>query len=291
MTSEIIELLPSADLKAKIKQTNHQFKENELLQIIYNYAPTFDARLDMLKRFSQISAPEVSALAKVYIEYENDKFNRFIEAAEEFVYELCIKDTPDECEETYLCASYADALVCIDRYYERYDFCQETEATRYTITKRKIFSGKNEIEEDEYAECKLGQNKTVLEVLEYKNPTECDLDVLCSECTEICRSRRDEVRFPCFAHEYAIIKYLDYRGKECLGINYCLMSNCCGGLESEFYVLPFDSTTIKGRDYEGFFDHVHIKLPLASLGSIEDLDETMRKNYFDFISFFDEQKQ
>ena len=25
--------------------------------------------------------------------------------------------------------------------------------------------------------------------------------------------------------------------------------------------------------------------------TIEDLDETMRKNYFDFISFFDEQKQ
>lgn len=42
MVNEIIELLPSTELKAKIKETNHQFKENELLQIIYRYAPTFD---------------------------------------------------------------------------------------------------------------------------------------------------------------------------------------------------------------------------------------------------------
>ncbi len=285
MIHEIIALLPSADLKAKIEETNHQFKENELLQIIYQYAPTFDARLELLRRFSEISAFEVSALAKVYIEHENGKFNRFIEDAEGFVYELCVKDTPAACEEKYLCASYADALVCIDRYYERYTFCQETEITRYTITKRKIFSGDNEFDEDTYAECELGPRKTVLKVSEYNNPSECDLDVLCSECTEICRCRCDEVRFPCFAHEYAIIKYLDYKGKECLGINYCL-GDCCIGLESEFYVLPFDSTTIKGRDYEGFFDHVHIELPLATLGSIEELDENMRKDYFDFVSYW-----
>ena len=35
MVNEIIELLPSADLRAKIKETNHQFKESELLEIIY----------------------------------------------------------------------------------------------------------------------------------------------------------------------------------------------------------------------------------------------------------------
>lgn len=31
MTNEIIELLPSADLRAKIRETGHQFKELELL--------------------------------------------------------------------------------------------------------------------------------------------------------------------------------------------------------------------------------------------------------------------
>ena len=51
MVDEIIELLPSSELKAKIKEINHSFKENELLQIIYRYAPTFDTRIDLLERF------------------------------------------------------------------------------------------------------------------------------------------------------------------------------------------------------------------------------------------------
>ena len=86
MTNEIIELLPSVDLKAKIKDTNHQFTEDELLQIIYRYAPTFELRLSLLERFSEIATPTVSALAKVYMEYEQDNFNRFINAPEGFVY-------------------------------------------------------------------------------------------------------------------------------------------------------------------------------------------------------------
>ena len=285
MTQEIIALLPSADLQAKIRETNHQFTENELLQILCKYAPTFHEKLDLLQRFSEVSAPEVSALAKIYLEYENEKLNRFTEASADFVYELCIKETPDEPEEKYLCATYADALSCIDRMYEKYTFCHETEATRYTVTKRKIFSGNDEINDDVYAECELGPRKTLFSISEYKNPVDCDLDVLCDECTELCRCRCDEVRYPCFAHEYAIIKYRDYYGKERLGVNFCL-GDCCHGLESEYYVIPLHSTTIRERDYEGFLDHEHIDLPLATLGSIEDLDDRTRKDYFDFVSYW-----
>jgi hypothetical protein len=285
MTQEIIALLPSADLQAKIRETNHQFTENELLQILYKYAPTFHEKLDLLQRFSEVSAPEVSALAKIYLEYENEKLNRFTEASADFVYELCIKETPDAPEEKYLCATYADALSCIDRMYEKYTFCHETEATRYTVTKRKIFSGNDEINDDVYAACELGPRKTLLTVSQYTDSLDCDLDVLCDECTELCRCRCDEVRYPCFAHEYAIIKYLDYYGKERLGINFCL-GDCCQGLESEYYVIPLHSTTIRERDYEGFLDHEHIDLPLATLGSIEDLDDRTRKDYFDFVSYW-----
>ena len=45
MINEIIDLLPSGDLKEKIKATNYQFTESELLQIIYKYAPTFYEKL------------------------------------------------------------------------------------------------------------------------------------------------------------------------------------------------------------------------------------------------------
>ena len=293
MTNEIIELLPSADLKAKVRETNHQFTEDELLQIICRYAPAFEVRLSLLERFSEIASPDVSALAKTYIEYEQEKFNRFIDAPEGFVYELHIKENPDAYEEKYLCSSYYAAFICIDRFYEEYAIvdAKETDKTRYKILKRKIFSENDKFDEDVFAECVLGANKVVLEVSDYKNPADCELDNICSDCKEICPRRCDDVCFPCFAHNYAIIKYCDYTGKECYGINLCLDDDC-DGTASEFYVIPLDSSAIREHRFEDdFYDHQHIELPLATLATPDDLDETMRKNYFDFISFLNEQKQ
>ena len=64
MINEIIRLLPSNDLKEKIKSTNYQFTESELLQIIYNYAPTFYEKLSMLEQFSAIALKRVKGTCK-----------------------------------------------------------------------------------------------------------------------------------------------------------------------------------------------------------------------------------
>ena len=286
MVNEIIELLPSTELKAKIKETNYQFKENELLQIIYRYAPTFDIRLNLLGRFSNIASFDVAALAKAYIKFEQEKFSRFIKAPGNCVYELCIKDTPEAYEEKYLCSSYQAALVCIDRFYEEYaDIdAKETEKSRYKIIKRKVFSENDTFEEDTYAECVLGANKTVLEVSDYRNPADCDSEILCSECKEICPYRCDDLSFPCFVHNYAVIKYRDYKGLEHFGVNICLEK--CDGMAQELYVIPLDSSAICEHRFDAEFSaHEHIELPLVTLASLDDLDEEMRKDYFDFVSY------
>ena len=73
-------------------------------------------------------------------------------------------------------------------------------------------------------------------------------------------------------------------------MNLCL-TNECDGTEVEFYVIPLDSSAIRDHRFsDDFYDHQHIELPLATLATPEDLDETMRRNYFDFISFLNEQK-
>ena len=289
MTNEIIELLPSADLRAKIKETHHQFKESELLEIIYTYAPSFDARLDLLGRYAEIASPDISALAKAYIEYEQETFARFIEAPEGTVYELCIKETPDSYEEKYLCSSYHAALVCIDRFYEEYaDFSKETEQTRYKILKRKIFSESGEFHDDALAECVLGPNKTLLELSDYQNYFE-------NFCEEkgICPPNNDDVMYPCFAKDIGLIKYADYEGIEHFGITLCGASckkNC--GLIDYLYVLPLDGTTIRDHRFDDdFYDHDHIALPKVTLASPDDLDETMRKNYLDFMAYWEANRQ
>jgi len=290
MTNEIIELLPSADLRAKIKETHHQFKESELLEIIYTYAPTFDARLDLLGRFAEIASPDISALAKAYIEYEQETFARFIEAFENVVYELRIKTTPDDWEETYLCASYNAALVCIDRFYEEYvDInVKETEQTRYKILKRKIFSESDKFDADAPAECVLGPNKTLLEVSDYQNYFE----NFC-EKKGICPPDNDDVMYPCFAKDLALVKYTESDGEEHFGV--CLCCESCKkscGLIDFLYVLLLDGTTIRDRRYEDdFYDHDHIALPRVTLASTDDLDETMRRNYFEFVAYWEANRQ
>ena len=294
MTNEIIELLPSADLKAKIKEINHQFTEEELLEIILEYAPTFDAKLDLFARFAEIASPELAALARVYIENEKSNFERFLKAEDGFVYELAIKDTPDAYEEEYLCASYHDALVCIDRFYEEYADIgtKETEKSRYKITKRKIFSENSAFEEDAYSNCLLGPNKVLLEVWN-RNSTDCDAETSCSECKELCPHRCIDVLFPCFAHNYDIIKYSDYQLKEHFAVCLCTVSceKRCNGLIDFFYVLPLDAHTIQSGDFENLFDcHDHIALPVATLATRDDLDETQRKNYDAFVAFWKDKK-
>jgi len=282
MYNEIIELLPSIHLKAKIKITNHSFNENELLQIIYSYAPTFDSRISMIERFSRIATEDVSALAKEYIKYERDNFDRFIEGGEEFVYELHIKECPNATEDIYLCSSYESALACIDRYYEKYGFVTETEETRYKITKRKVFSDGDELDEDACAECVLGQKKIVLEVSDFRNLADCDIS--CHECKKICPRRCEEILFPCFVSNYAIIKYRDYDRRERYGVNLCLSG--CRDMTSELYVIPLHSDTIRYRNFTSdFYNHDHVPLPLATLALPEDLDETMRNDYFAFVEF------
>lgn len=289
MTNEIINLLPSADLKAKIKETGHQFTESELLQIIYNYAPTFDEKLSMLEQFSKIASSDVSALAKAYIEYEHNNFNEFIEQSPRFVYELHIKETPESHDECYICTSYNAALLCIDRFYEEYSDigASETEKTKYRIIKRKIFFESDKFEEDTYAECILGAGKVVLEISDCKSSSDCELDSLCSECNEICPYRCDELKFPCFACNYAIIKYLDYEEKEQFGVSLCFDDKCCGFGE-ELYVIPLNSSAIREHRFDdNFYEHQHIPLPLAMLAMPEDLDEAMRKNYFEFVRYLE----
>ncbi|MBO5981772.1 MAG: hypothetical protein J6Q24_04915 [Clostridia bacterium] len=183
MIEEIIDLLPSPDLKSKIKETNHKFSELELLKIICNYAPSLDSKHSFLERFSKIATPDITMFAKKIIESDKNNFANFIKESNEFVYELHIKDTPYSHDERYICKSYNAALICIDRFFEEYAHvgAKETEETRYTIDKRKIFSECDKFEEDEYAECILGANKEILSISDWRVPHECDTDVACCQ--------------------------------------------------------------------------------------------------------------
>ena len=74
MTEKIIELLPSADLKQKIKEVGHNFSDSELLQIIERYAPTIIEKHDLMLRFAATASDDVADLAREYVRYEKSAY-------------------------------------------------------------------------------------------------------------------------------------------------------------------------------------------------------------------------
>ncbi len=65
--------------------------------------------------------------------------------------------------------------------------------------------------------------------------------------------------------------------------------NCAEPLDC-FYVIPLDSYTVRECRFDDFIPHEHIPLPLARVVNPDVLDETMRKDYFNFVEFLNSQE-
>ena len=90
-----------------------------------------------------------------------------------------------------------------------YQFFKVGVYIRYKILKRKIFFENGKFDADAPAECVLGPNKTLLEVSDYQNYFE----NFC-EKKGICPPDNDDVMYPCFAKDLALVKYTESDGEE-----------------------------------------------------------------------------
>lgn len=293
MIDEIVELLPSKDLKAKIRESGYAFSELDLLQIIYGFAPSFEKRLVLLERFARVSSPEIARCVELYSEWQMRLFQLFCEESDGYIYELHIKEQPDAYDERYICSSYEAALKYIDLYYGEYGDVgsEESEKTRYKIVKRRIYTG-DEAQgfcEDEMAVCVLGAHKTVLSVSDTRQWTpyddykgECDGD--CMDCTKVCPWRADEILFPCFTHDRDAVSYTDHDGNTHFGI--CFQKD-----ESPMdylYIIPLDSNALRYHAFdEDLQAHEHIFAPLVEVVPLGALDEKMRADYWAYLKHLD----
>lgn len=284
MLNKIIELLPSKSLKHKIKELNHQFTDSELLQIIYRYSPTLEEKILLLQEFSRTTSDNLANLARTYIEFEKEKIKQFKDNNGGFVYELHIQEI-NGADERYLCSSYNDCLKCIDLFYEHYTFAN-AELSQHKIIKRKIFSVGMEFEEDEYSKCSLDNQKRIISIDDYRESFDCELENECSECNQICRNRCDKLKLPCFVNYCGIVRYTDYDRNERYGVNLCYANGECDGICEELFVIPLHSEAISCQKYEeAIYEHQHIEPALVEVVSIENLDDTLRKNYIEYVEY------
>lgn len=290
MLNSIIDLLPSQTLKEKIKECNYPFSEVDLLCMIIGYAPTFEKRLDLLTSFAQTASPENAGRTMEFVKWQKEIFRSFCEDSAGSIYELHVKYAPDgDGGERYICASYEAALKYIDLYYDEYSDvgAMETEKTRYKIVKRRIYTGDGEqgFCEDEKAVCWLGQNKTVLSVIDSTQFTpdgDCDSD--CGECTKLCNWRMEEILFPCFLHDRDVVTYTDDEGQVHFGV--CFPNE--DAPTDQYYIIPFDSNAIRYHAFsEDFNAHKHIRAPLVDVVPLSALDDKMREDYLAYMKYLD----
>lgn len=276
LTDEIIDLLPSESLRRTIREGHFTFSQPDLLRIIFNHAETFDQRIAYMERLAEVADTEVADYTRKSIAWQKDILARFMKVDPDEVYELEI-DCGGGFKETFICSTYDAALRLIDLFYDEYGDvgAEETDQTRYTITKRRIHDGNPERAyfEDQEAFCILGPKKRVLTVEDFTSPApdDTDCDGVCLHCQKMCLF--DDILFPRFWKNGDVVSYTDSMGVRQMGI--CLDSEKYDLLE-RVYVIPLNCEAFCYRDFENVHTyHDHIVPSLVDVVDISQLDSAL----------------
>lgn len=272
----LCDMFISEDLKNAIKAAGHTFSEEECLAIIYYYAKNYDERIALWTLLEK-AAPSVGDHARLCIEHQFDMLDEMKKCGEGEIYELHIKETPSSYDERYLCASFDDAMRAIDEFYKIYNFAEETEKTRYSIIKRKIYDSRScKFDEDYIGECTFGPGKVILDIYtgsrsEYKNCGDCD------ECENICAGHT-EVIFPNFVERFSPVRFYDAEGEVKYGIAPLRQEK----YTSEYYIIVLDMIIRPDTDMGNycFCSHEHILPPYVEKITTDEMAEEVRQRYF-----------
>lgn len=284
MTNEIINLLPSKQLKDKIRECGHVFSETDLLYIISLYAPNFDKKLEMLSRFAGIASPEVADAARKFIGFYQAHHDAFFTKTDGAVFKVKIwqDNVPGQFEPDFdfIAVSFESALIGIDRYYREYEET-ETDKARYRIIKTHLFTG-DESDDDEFpdylGECLLGAGKILLEIEDERVPYDFPDD----DNAIAPYNAYGNLAVPDILHNRDIVLYEAGYG--------VVLEHIPDSLSSYTYVIPLNSKYLAHGNYaEAWRDHSHpyahsiIKIILP-----DELPEDMHNNYFAYMKYLDE---
>lgn len=281
LLDEIINLLPSDELRKTVFEKNIAFSEQDLLKIVYHYAPDYDIRLCLLDRLCHTFSGKLKEYTELLAKRQRFCLEAFSKCEENTIFELHIKDRPDAYDERYVCCSYEAALKLIPLFYREYE-CEPTDETYYKIEKRKLFCGRDD---EPFSEDYLG----VAEFLSSGKLYSVDVNDLCSgiadcsDCDRIC-VLDSEMEFPRVIERGDIVKFrYSLAQPERIGV---VPFFCKSETECEYYVIPLDCADMRYHHFDTeFWDHEHIPAPLVRKIPLESLDEKMREDYLAFMEY------
>ena len=271
LREEILSVIPSESLKRRLKEPDYRPSDQDLLVIAYNYAPDYDTRLRLLEGLEQKTSGAVREYIARVLEMQRRMLADFCRSADDAVFELHIRDTPDAWDERYLCRTYEAAVGCIALFYKEYEGVSgETEASRYRIVKRRIRSEGEPFAEDALGEVILLPGQKLYSVELYDEA----YNVGDSDDATIDPWER---LFPNYiGHGDAVRCTNPATGKTFYGVAYrfdeAQIDSC--------YVLPLTDRTLNAEDLAHLHDgHDHVLMPFVEQIDASELPEKYRENY------------
>lgn len=286
-------LLPSVSARAAVERENFAFSDRALLRIIYEYAPTLDAKLKLFEQAKNLFTEKNSKLhAEKLIDYYTRQLSDFKTPKADTIYEVVIRSEPDITPDRYLVSTYEDALTCIECHLKYCEITAKDESplARYTISRRSTVAPRKPSDIGKISwpdECILGYKRKIIDVhcrsIANEWRDKCPAHDFCYKCKYDCIDK-DDLPLPHFLNLYDLVRVKYESGETEYGI-YAYESE-----EDDYtaYVYMLDSEYVKERrldetDEDGisysFYTHEHIPLAIAERVDPESVPESVRADY------------
>ena len=173
LENKIISLIPSKTIKDEVIRIKHKFTDIELVQIVIEFAQTWEEMIELLSDFNKnISDNKIKKYIREFIKIEKKQYRMLVTSEEGYIYDVIMD--PDMKNETYLVPDFESAFITIESFFKCYKkSIKKNEYSTIEIVKRKISKRLNsrEIDKDEtLVSCTLNSKRQIKRIYSNLNP-------------------------------------------------------------------------------------------------------------------------
>lgn len=163
LENKIVSLIPSKTIRKAVKDTKHHFSDLELVQIITEFAPSWEEMIQLLLESKKyIEDTKIKKYITQLVNIEKKQYKRLITQEEGYIYDVVMNP---ESQERYLVPDFESAFTTIDNYIKCYKkYIKKNDYQKIEILKRKVSKRltSREIDvNDEPVSCVLNEKKEI----------------------------------------------------------------------------------------------------------------------------------
>lgn len=185
LIKKIIKLIPSETIKKAVIETNHCFSDIELVQIICEFASSWEQMILLLEEVkANIVDVKIKKYITQFINIEKKQYKLLVTQEEGYIYEVIMNKNTNE---RYLVPDFESAFITINNFLKHYKkYIKRNEHSRIEILKRKVSKRLNSREIDNKEEpvsCVLNEERQIKRI--YSDLKEVDIEKIGIEISEI----------------------------------------------------------------------------------------------------------